>query len=318
SRRGDPGRRVERRGEGRSPAGRHAADPRHRDAGRRVHPADRAQHDHPDQKEPDLLHGRGRPDGGDDQRPAGRAGDGGRQQVARPLRPRGHPARAARRAPDRSHLRHRRERHRPRRGQGPGDAERAIDPDHRVQRLEQGRDRQDGQGRPGPRGGRQEEARAGRGPQRGRQPNLWHREAPLRARRQDQRGGSQQDQGRDRGDSQGYGGQRPGRHPDGHAEPGQGLAEDRRGNVQKDRVDRNASEEEIKKAYRRLARQHHPDTQTSEEEKKKAEEKFKEINEAYATLSDQDKRRRYDTFGHAEGPQGFEGFGQGFGDIFND
>src|SRR2546427_8883632 len=55
-------------------------------------------------------------------------------------------------------------------------------------------------------------------------------------------------------------------------------------------VDRNASEEEIKKAYRRLARQHHPDTQTSEQEKKAAEEKFKEINEAYATLSDQDKR----------------------------
>src|SRR6266571_4075877 len=83
-------------------------------------------------------------------------------------------------------------------------------------------------------------------------------------------------------------------------------------------VDRSASEEEIKKAYRRLARQHHPDTQTNEQEKKKAEEKFKEINEAYAALSDQDKRRRYDTFGHAEGPQGFEGFGQGFGDIFND
>src|SRR5438309_5553109 len=83
-------------------------------------------------------------------------------------------------------------------------------------------------------------------------------------------------------------------------------------------VDRNASEEEIKKAYRRLARQHHPDTQTSEQDKKTAEERFKEINEAYATLSDQDKRRRYDTFGHAEGPQGFEGFGQGFGDIFND
>ncbi len=83
-------------------------------------------------------------------------------------------------------------------------------------------------------------------------------------------------------------------------------------------VDRNASEEEIKKAYRRIARQHHPDTQTSEQEKKAAEETFKEINEAYATLSDQDKRRRYDTFGHAEGAQGFEGFGQGFGDIFND
>src|SRR2546422_11762012 len=83
-------------------------------------------------------------------------------------------------------------------------------------------------------------------------------------------------------------------------------------------VDRNASEEEIKKAYRRLARQHHPDTQTSEQEKKAAEEKFKEINEAYATLNDQDKRRRYDTCGHAEGAQGFERFRQGFADIFND
>src|SRR5438445_12416160 len=83
-------------------------------------------------------------------------------------------------------------------------------------------------------------------------------------------------------------------------------------------VDKNANDDELKKAFRRLARQYHPDTQTSEQEKKVAEEKFKEINEAYATLSDQDKRRRYDTFGHAEGPQGFEGFGQGFGDIFND
>jgi len=84
-------------------------------------------------------------------------------------------------------------------------------------------------------------------------------------------------------------------------------------------VDRNASEEELKKAYRRLARQFHPDTHSGEPEKKAAEEKFKEINEAYATLSDQDKRHRYDTFGHVDGGQGFEGFGPGgFGDIFND
>ena len=84
-------------------------------------------------------------------------------------------------------------------------------------------------------------------------------------------------------------------------------------------VDRNASEEDLKKAYRRLARQHHPDTHTGHQEKKTAEERFKEINEAYATLSDQEKRRRYDLFGHADGTQGFEGSGPGgFGDIFND
>jgi len=84
-------------------------------------------------------------------------------------------------------------------------------------------------------------------------------------------------------------------------------------------VERNASEEDIKKAFRKLARQHHPDIHTGDKEKKKAEEKFKEINEAYGILSDQEKRRRYDMFGHADGAQGFEGFGQGgFGDIFND
>lgn len=87
-------------------------------------------------------------------------------------------------------------------------------------------------------------------------------------------------------------------------------------------VERNASDEELKKAFRKLARQYHPDLHTAQDQKKKAEEKFKEINEAYEVLSDQEKRRRYDTFGHAGGPQGGpEGFdfGQGgFGDIFND
>lgn len=88
-------------------------------------------------------------------------------------------------------------------------------------------------------------------------------------------------------------------------------------------VERTASDDEIKKAFRRLARQHHPDVQHGTEDKKQAEEKFKEIAEAYEVLSDAEKRKRYDTFGHAAGAQGggFEGFdfGQGgFGDIFND
>ncbi|MER3422173.1 MAG: molecular chaperone DnaJ [Nitrospiraceae bacterium] len=89
-------------------------------------------------------------------------------------------------------------------------------------------------------------------------------------------------------------------------------------------INRDASEEEIKKAYRKLARQYHPDLQSGDHQKKIAEEKFKEINEAYEVLSDPEKRRRYDLFGHAGGQQGFgsaEGFDfgrGGFGDIFND
>ena len=87
-------------------------------------------------------------------------------------------------------------------------------------------------------------------------------------------------------------------------------------------VDRNASDEDIKKAFRKLARQYHPDLQTGDAHKKVAEEKFKEVNEAYEVLSDQEKRRRYDAFGHAGTGQGFGGegfdFGRGFGDVFND
>lgn len=89
-------------------------------------------------------------------------------------------------------------------------------------------------------------------------------------------------------------------------------------------VEKNASDDDIKKAYRKLARQYHPDLQTGDQQKKAAEERFKEINEAYEVLSDQEKRRRYDLFGHAgaqQGPGGFEGFGGfggGFGDVFND
>lgn len=85
-------------------------------------------------------------------------------------------------------------------------------------------------------------------------------------------------------------------------------------------LSKDASKDEIKKAYRKLARKYHPDV--SEEEN--ASEKFKEAKEAYETLSDQQKRAQYDQFGHA-GPNqgGFGGFGGGaedfggFGDIFD-
>ena len=89
-------------------------------------------------------------------------------------------------------------------------------------------------------------------------------------------------------------------------------------------VDRNVSDDDLKKAYRKLARQHHPDLHAGDQQKKSAEEKFKEINEAYETLSDQERRKRYDMFGHAgaqQGGPGFEGFDfgrGGFGDVFND
>jgi molecular chaperone DnaJ len=89
-------------------------------------------------------------------------------------------------------------------------------------------------------------------------------------------------------------------------------------------VERNASDDDLKKAFRKLARQFHPDLQSTEQQKKAAEEKFKEINEAYEILSDGEKRKRYDMFGHAgtqQGAGGFEGFDfgrSGFGDIFSD
>ena len=88
-------------------------------------------------------------------------------------------------------------------------------------------------------------------------------------------------------------------------------------------IEKTASEDEIKKAFRRLARQHHPDLQSDPQHKKNAEEKFKEANEAYEVLSNPESRKRYDTFGHSAGPQGFGGaegfdFGRGFGDIFGD
>ena len=62
-------------------------------------------------------------------------------------------------------------------------------------------------------------------------------------------------------------------------------------------VSRTATKDEIKKAYRKLALQFHPDKNP---DNKDAEEHFKEVNEAYEVLSNDDKRRRYDQFGHAD------------------
>jgi molecular chaperone DnaJ len=90
-------------------------------------------------------------------------------------------------------------------------------------------------------------------------------------------------------------------------------------------VQKNASEAEIKKAYRRLAMKHHPDRNPDD---KSAEENFKEAKEAYEILADAQKRSAYDQFGHAGvdpsmgggpgGPGGAAGFGDAFGDIFGD
>ncbi|MEL6524705.1 MAG: DnaJ domain-containing protein, partial [Chloroflexota bacterium] len=83
-------------------------------------------------------------------------------------------------------------------------------------------------------------------------------------------------------------------------------------------IQRNASKDDIKKAFRKLARQYHPDVS----QEANAEEKFKEINEAYEVLSDDQKRQRYDRFGHAGVQGNAGGYGaagaSGFEDIFED
>jgi molecular chaperone DnaJ len=81
-------------------------------------------------------------------------------------------------------------------------------------------------------------------------------------------------------------------------------------------ISRDATEVEIKKAFRQLALKYHPDRNP---DNKESEDKFKEINEAYSCLIDQQKRANYDRFGTAEGAaQGYSPFGAGFGDIFED
>src|SRR5450631_2676165 len=88
-------------------------------------------------------------------------------------------------------------------------------------------------------------------------------------------------------------------------------------------VNRDASEEEIKKSYRKLAMKHHPDRNPDNPE---SEEHFKEAKQAYEILSDANKRAAYDQYGHAgvdpsvagAGAAGFGGFADAFGDIFGD
>lgn len=92
-------------------------------------------------------------------------------------------------------------------------------------------------------------------------------------------------------------------------------------------VPKNASEDEIRKAYRKLAMKHHPDRNHGDTSQN-AEAKFKEVKEAYEMLSDGQKRAAYDQFGHAGvdpnmrggmgGAEGFGGFAEAFGDIFGD
>lgn len=74
-------------------------------------------------------------------------------------------------------------------------------------------------------------------------------------------------------------------------------------------VSKDADEQTIKKAYRKLAMKFHPDSHQGEEEKKKAEEKFKEVSEAYEVLADKEKKQRYDQYGHAGVSQDFGGGG---------
>ena len=93
-------------------------------------------------------------------------------------------------------------------------------------------------------------------------------------------------------------------------------------------VPKNATEEDIKKAYRKLAMKHHPDRNQGEgDDAKKSEEKFKEAKEAYEMLSDSQKRAAYDQYGHAgvdpagrggPGGENMGGFAEAFGDIFGD
>jgi molecular chaperone DnaJ len=95
-------------------------------------------------------------------------------------------------------------------------------------------------------------------------------------------------------------------------------------------VAKNATDEDIKKAYRKLAMKHHPDRNQGDGAKK-SEEQFKEVKEAYEMLSDAQKRAAYDQYGHAgvdpnaggfrpggQGGEGFGGFAEAFGDIFGD
>ena len=99
------------------------------------------------------------------------------------------------------------------------------------------------------------------------------------------------------------------------------MAEQKRDYYEVLGVEKNADDAAIKKAYRALAKKYHPDMNPGDQE---AEKKFKEASEAYAVLSDPEKRKQYDQFGHAAfeggagGAGGFDFSGMDFGDIFGD
>ena len=100
------------------------------------------------------------------------------------------------------------------------------------------------------------------------------------------------------------------------------MAQDKKDYYELLGVTKNASQDDIKKAYRKLAKKYHPDVN---KDNKEAEKKFKEVSEAYEVLSDTDKKSKYDQFGHAGVDPNFSagGFGGtysdfgGFSDIFD-
>ena len=97
------------------------------------------------------------------------------------------------------------------------------------------------------------------------------------------------------------------------------MAEQKRDYYEVLGVDKSANDAEIKRAYRKLAKKYHPDANPGDKE---AEAKFKEASEAYAVLSDKDKRAKYDQFGHAAfdggAGGGFDFNEADFSDIFSD
>ncbi len=171
-----------------------------------------------------VLDRRRQPERRDDPRAAGRARPRGRQQVARQVRPLGHPAGAARHAADRGDLRHRRQRHPERVGQGQGDRQGAADRDQGLERPLRGRDQADDPRRRGARSGGQEVPRTRGDAQPRRCAPARDREVREGPRRQ----GDRRRARRDRGGGLGPARRAEGRRPVGHRAQGRGAREGER------------------------------------------------------------------------------------------